>query len=465
MKTKQNPRIYGVFFDILKRTFWFSAGLWLIFSCSDADQLGLDLIDDRAKLHSFDTLTIKAITVRSDSVATSLGRQNVLGFIDDPVFGKSRSSIHTETRPPTIPFSFGESPELESVTLLLAYSGGYYGSIGSRQTIRVYELSENFPETDTLFSNSPLAYHPELITLNPEGFEFKPAPFDSVTVNNVKRAPHLRIPLTEEFGQKFLLANGTEAFESVPGYLEQFKGIYITVDDEAIGFDAQTGQSGKGGMFQFDMFSPFTAIEINYRNITDTLPRIPPAVTRQFPVDQFARHSTKLEHFGYESVHEALRAQVVDGDPGTADSLLFLQSLGQLRADIQFPHLDDLIGQTWLINKAELIVPVEKELSSSLFPEPTQLILLRENEDGELVLIEDYMQGVDYFGGVFDQDRNRYVFNISQYFQKLIDGEHPNTGLSIMISRGHERMSRVVLNGPGREEEPMQLILYYSVFD
>lgn len=465
MKTNQNPRIYGVFYDILKKTFWLSAGLLLIFSCSDADELGLDLIDDRAKLHTLDTLTIKAITVRADSVATSLGRQNVLGFIDDPVFGKSKASVYTETRPPTVPFSFGEEPVLESAYLLLAYSGGFYGSIGGIQTIRVYELSENFPETDTLFSNSSLPYHPELITLNPEGYRFRPAPADSVVVNDVLRPPHIRIPLTEEFGQKFLLANDTEAFQSIPDYLEQFKGIYVTVDDEVIGFDGQTGEPGKGGMFQFDMFSPLTSLEINYRNFTDTLPRRPPLVTRQFPVDQFARHSTQLEHFGYDGVHEALRTQVVDGDPGTADSLLFLQSLGRLRVDIEFPHLDDLIGQTWLINKAELIVPVEKELSSSLFPAPGQLLLLRENENEDLVLIDDYMQGVDYFGGVFDQENSRYVFNISQYFQKLVDGEYPNTGLSILISRGHERMSRVVLHGPGRKEEPLQLVLYYSVFD
>ncbi len=465
MKTNQNPRIYGVFYGILKKSFLLAASLWLIFSCSDADQLGLDLIDDRAKLHTLDTLTIKAITVRADSVATSLGRLNVLGVIDDPVFGKSRASTYTETRPPTVPFSFGEDPELESVNLLIAYSGGYYGSIAANQTIRVYELSENFPESDTLYSNSSLNYHPELITLNPEGFRFRPAPADSVEVNGVMRAPHIRIPLTEEFGQKFLLANDTEAFESIPDYLEQFKGLYITVDEDVTGFDGETGQPGKGGMVQLEMFSPFTAIEFNYRNVVDTLPRIQPLVTRQFPVDQFARHSTRLEHFGDDGIHEALRAQVVDGDHSTADSLLFLQTLGRLRVDIDFPYLDDLVGQTWLINKAELIVPVEHELSSSLFPAPAQLLLLRENENEDLVLIDDYLQGVDYFGGVFDQENSRYVFNISQYFQKLVDGEYPNTGLSILISRGHERMSRVVLHGPGRQEEPMQLLLYYSVFD
>lgn len=465
MKTQQNPRIYGVFYRLLKKGLLVTAGMWLIFSCSDADEIGLDLIDDRAQLFTTDTITLKAVTVRADSVATSLGRLNVMGVIEDPVFGKARTSIYTETRPPTVPFSLGENPVLESVNLLLAYNGGYFGSIAANQTIRVYELDENVPQNDTLFSNSSLTHHPELITLDPDGYRFQPAPADSVLVNGSLRVPHIRIPLSEAFGEKILLANNTEAYENIPEYLEMFKGLYITLDDELTAPDGQSMQPGKGSMFQLDMFSPFTAVEINYRNFTDTLPRNPPLVTRQLPVDQYSRHFTRLEHFGYDDANQALRAQIVDGDPGTADSLLFLQSMGQLRVDLQFPYLDDLEGQTWLINKAELIVPVEKELSSSIFPAPGQLLLLRQNEENDLVLIDDYLQGIDYFGGVYDEENNHYVFNVSQYFQKLVDGEYPNTGLSILISRGHERMSRVVLHGPGRTEEPMQLVLYYSVFD
>ena len=465
MKTNQNPRVYGVFFSTIKNSLLLAAGLWLIFSCSDADKIGLDLIDDRARLKTTDTITLKARTVIADSVATSLGRMNVLGVIDDPVFGKTRASIYTETRPPVVPLSLGENPVLDSISLVLAYSGRYYGSPGTNLTIRVYELNENFPEADTLYSNSSLTYSPELITRHPEGFRFRPAPVDSVLVGNDIRPPQIRIPLSDTFGQKILLANDTEAFENIPNYLEVFKGLYVTLDKELDGFEAPVGQPGMGSIFQLDMFSVFTAIELYYHNETDTLMRRFNYDMRRFPIDRFARHFTQVEHFGYENANEILRAQVVDGDQSLGDSLLFMQSLGQLRIDIAFPYLDDLIGQTWLINKAELVVPAQEGFASSLFPETDQLLLLRRNEDDNLVLIEDYMLGVDYFGGVFDKQNNRYVFNISQYFQKLIDGDHPNTGLSMLIAGEHERMSRVVLHGPGRTEEPMQLVLYYTVFD
>lgn len=465
LKTNQNPRHCGVFYNILKKGFFLTSLLWLVFSCSDADEIGLDLVDNRAKLQTLDTLTIKAFTARADSVATSLGRANVLGVIDDPVFGMSRAGIYTETRPPTVPLSLGENPVLDSISLVLAYTGGHYGALATNQTIRVYELSENFPATDTLFTNSTLQYHAELITLDPNGYRFRPAPADSVMVNNLMRPPQIRIPLSEAFGQKILAANDTEAFQNIPNYLEVFKGLYITVDEHLDGFEAPGVQPGRGSMFQIDMLSAFTAIEMHFHNHTDTVMLRFPYQSMRFPIDQFASHFTSVDHFGYDNVHEALKAQVVDGDQSVGDSLLFLQSLGQLRVDIQFPYLEQLLDQTWLINKAELIVPVQEGYASKLFPAADQLILLRTRDEGDRVLIDDYMLGLDFFGGTYDANNNRYVFNVSQYFQKLIDGEYPNTGLSMLISRGHERMSRVVLHGPGRSDEPMQLVLYYTVFE
>lgn len=459
MKTTQNPRSRGVFFDIIKKTVLLFVATLLTISCSEADQIGLDMIESPAQMFSTDTISLQAHTLRDDSVATSLSRLNVLGYVEDPVFGKTRSTIYTETRLLRNEISLGENPQLDSIYLILTYEGSYYGGLGTELTLQVYELSENFPEQDTLFSNFTIPHIPEPLTKDPNGFSFYPAPRDSILVDTVMRMPQIRVPLSDAFGQKFIDANGTETFVNVPQYLEKFKGLKIMIDDNLpdspIEGDAFLG---RGSMFQIDMLQFFTAVELYYHNDEDTL------MTR-FPINEFANNFTHIEHFGFEDAHESLRAQIIDEDLTQGDSLLFLQSLGQVRTDIFFPFIDDLLDEVWLINKAELVVPVEKEFINELFTVPPQLLLLRHLEDGELIPVTDYAMGPDYFGGQFDETNNRYVFNITQYFQELIDGKHPNLGLALTPFRAHERPGRAVFHGPGRMEEPMKLILYYSVFE
>ncbi len=459
MKTNHPPRLRGVFFDLLKKMMLPLLAMLLIFSCSDADQIGLDLIESPAALHATDTITLQAFALADDSVATSISRMKVLGLIDDPVFGKTRSSIYTEIRMEGNEISLGENPQLDSINLVLVYQGSHYGMLGTPQTLLVYELEENFPDQDTLFSNEYLPFVPELITKDPEGFKLYPAPTDSVMIESVLRAPQIRIPLSESFGQKFISASGTPAFDDVPSFLEVFKGLYIAVDEYLPDGPSDGGAyEGKGSMVPIDMLNPVTAVELFYHNDDDTL-------MMRFPINEFAKHFSQIEHFGYEDANEALRAQVIDQDITLGDSLLFLQALGQVRTDIHFPFLDDLLENPWLINKAELVVPVQEDFVSRLFPAVPQLLLLRHREEEGLTFIADYALGVDYFGGLYDATNNSYVFNITQYFQQLIDGTHPNLGLAMMPSRAHDRPGRVVLHGPGRNENPMKLILYYSVFE
>ncbi len=459
LKTNQNPRLHGVFFGIIQKSVLLFVATLLTFSCSEADQIGLDMIDSPARLFSTDTISLQAHTVRDDSVATSLTRLNVLGYIEDPVFGNTRSSIYTETRLLSNEISLGDNPQLDSIYLVLAYGGSHYGTLGTKLTLQVYELIENFPETDTLFSNLTIPHIPETITKNPNGFSFYPLPKDSLVAGADIKIPQIRIPLSDAFGQKFIDANGTETFDNVPNYLETFKGLKVVIDDYLPDSPSEGNVFlGKGTMLQIDMLQLATAVELYYHNDEDTL-------MQRFPINEFANHFSYVEHFGFEDVHESLRAQIIDEDLVQGDSLLFLQSLGQVRTDIFLPFVDDLLDEVWLINKAELVVPVEQDLINELFFVPSQLLLHRKREEGGLTPVTDYAMGPEYFGGQFDETNSRYVFNITQYFQDLIDGKHPNLGLALTPFRAHERPGRVVFHGPGRVEEPMKLILYYSVFE
>ncbi len=453
MKTIRNPRSCGVFFaSILKKAMAAAALLFVFYSCTENDELGLDLVDNQLRMSTADTLTVTAMTVPDDSLAMNLGRSNVLGMINDPVFGRTRASIFTETRLPQNDLFLGEDLSLDSIHLVLAYEGSFYGTQQTRQTIQVYELSENFPEKDTLYSNIQVPYYPESITRDPEGFFFRPVPTDSVLVDTVLQAPQIRIPLSNEFGQRFIDANDTPIYENVPNYLEEFKGLHITIED---------GMDGLGSKYRLDMLANMSALELYYRTEGDTVSRM-----QRYPINEFAKRSTRMEHFGYEEADQALRLQLEQEDQQMADSLLFLQSLGLLRANISLPFLEDLGDiPRLLINKAELVMPIDTTFVAESLPASEGLLLLRMDENGELRFLEDYGAGADYFGGRLDKDNMVYRFNISKHVQGVIDGIKPNEKLAVVVVGSSENMSRVVLKGPGRADNPMHLMIYYTEFD
>ncbi len=452
LKKLLNPRFYGVFLTLLKRGLFGLTLLLMVNACEESDKIGLDLIDNNASLNTLDTLTIRAMTFPDDTVPTNFTSNNYLGVLDDPVFGKTRASIYTETRLPQSELFLGENPELDSLHLVLAYTGDFYGSLGTFQNLQVYELTENFPETDTLFSHMEIPYAPEPITKDPEGFFFRPLPSDSMMVDSVMQEPQIRIPMSDDFAQKFIDANDTEAYETVPNYLDTFKGLYIEVDEDI---------DGLGSKYQLDMVRFRSALELYYQNDDDTLQQM-----QRFPINEFAKRINHMERFGYENTHEALKAQIHNQDQTAADSLLFLQSLGMLRVDIHFPFLEDLADiDNLLINKAELIMPVAEGYTSDELPATENISLLRYDEEGEMFFLSDQMEGAGYFGGQLDEDRNRYTFNITRHLQDLIDGVQDDQGLALVVDGASEDASRVVLHGPGRSENPMRLVIHYTVFD
>ncbi len=453
LKTLRNPRSCGVFFaPFIKKAIAVASLLFVFYSCTETDELGLDLLDTKAKLNILDTLSISAMTVPDDSVAMNFGAGNVMGMINDPVFGKSKASIYTQTRLPMNDLFLGEDPVLDSVHLVLAYTNQYYGALQDYQTIHVYELSESFPDRDTLFSNLDIPFYPDPITKDPEGFYFRPAPADSVLVDTVMQQPQIRIPLSDAYGQRFIDANETETYENVPNYIEEFKGLFVTFDDE---------MDGVGSKYRMNMLATRTSLELFYQTEEDTLYRM-----QRYPINEFARRTTRIEHFGYEGTDEALRLQIEHGDQAMADSLLFVQSLGLVRANIGFPFLENLSEiERLLVNKAELVVPVDTTYSAEHLPPADELLLLRMDDEGELHFLDDYMMGSGYFGGRLDEDNMEYRFNISKHVQQVMDGEVSNDKLALVVVGSADNMSRVVLRGPGRTDNPMRIMIYYTEFE
>ncbi len=452
LKNSSFPRHNGGFSRLLLKLVLPFSFLVLLIACEeDPGDIGLNLIEEQPGISSTDTLSIQAYTIPDDSIPTSHGAQNMMGVLNDPVFGKTKATIFTEIRLPMNEFSLGENPVLDSVKLSMAYTGRYYGQEQTFQHLTVYELSENLPDTDTIYGHRFFEHYPEPVG----AFQLRPAPTDSVQVfqdgEPIVVAPHFKIPLSMEFGQKIIDANETEAFENVPNFLEYLKGFYIDIDENI---------DGEGSIFNINMYSPLTSLILYYHEEGDTI-----NIEQRFPINEFAKNFTRFEGFDFADAHPLLREQVIDQNLTSGDSLVFVQSMGRLRANIEIPHLEELAAfPNVAINQARLYLPVDQEFSHELWPEANSLLLLQYNEEEDLEFLSDYDLGPAYFGGIYNEEKRHYRFNITKYIQDVLEGTTPNNGLTLTVSNAPVNAHRVILKGPGRSTRPMRLEIVYTVF-
>lgn len=458
MKINIIPRHHGGFFRLLLIVFPVLI-LIFFFACEEPDEIGLGFIDNTVSINT-SGLKVIAYSVSEDSVPTNYTKRNLLGYRNDPVFGSKKASIHTEFRLAENNLYLGDDPILDSVVLELYYSG-YYGDYTTRQNVKVYELSENFPETDDNIFYSTLKLEHEPVPI--ADTLVRPIVKDSIRIGDFDLAPQMRIRLSENFGQKLIEgSNSREHFADNVAFLEYFKGLYITVDD------LQPNEEGAILYFNLvaaDGLSLSSNIRLFYHFEGDTI-----SSSRMFPISEFSNRSTYIDFFDHESAHEYLYSQIILGDTLYGDSLLFLQSMGGADVFINFPKdsLLSLAQDNVVINMAKLIIPIDDQFGledyySEDTPITNNIFLLKNNEEGELSHIIDSHYG--YYGGFYDETNKEYIINITQHFQDLLKNPDSNYGMTIVIADSHSNSNRVVLKGPGCTVNPLRLELKYSILD
>ncbi len=433
--------------------------LLIMVACNEPTSIGGDVIDDEDLVNTLhtDTFQIEASTMRSDpSLITSILSRPyyLLGSLNDPEFGSTHTGIYTQMRLLDTSIDLGdpESLTLDSVVLSLDYvSTEVYGDQESPINLKVYELEESIFRDSTYYSNNSFALGEEIGSYSGR---FKPA--DSVSLaagdSSILVEPHLRIKLSDVFGDRLLAQSGGTNFENNTNFTNFFKGMYITPDTTAT--DANS-------IAYFNLLSSLSTVTLFYRTaVGDT--------SFRFYINSNVAAINSIAH-NYQG---ATAGALIDSPVPNGQEVMGLQGLSGLDAHIKIPGLADL-GPV-VINKAVLQVTAFDE--SETYPGPSALTFKIRNSEGENIYTEDHSNinariDTTTSGGTAV---NVYEVPVSYYAENYVLGNYREETF-VLTCDYYNFQSAIVLEGlipnrqfiagPEHPEFPMKLIVTYTDAD
>jgi hypothetical protein len=186
--------------------FWFCVAM---IACNDENDLGANLIpnDDNVNVTFTDTFSVSAKTMVEDSLRTTgfTGFPvsfNIIGAINDPVFGQTTASVYASMILSSFNFNYGTSATADSIVLCLALKT-FYGDTTTPIHFKVYRLDSIIPKDTVYYSNSTRTASTligdAIITVRPS---------DSITEYAQKRSAHIRIPLFNSLATELMSKSG-----------------------------------------------------------------------------------------------------------------------------------------------------------------------------------------------------------------------------------------------------------------
>jgi len=416
----------------------------LVFSsCTKKDDIGKEIVElpgDKLGVGYVDTLTINTYSQLVDSFATSELRSNMLGSYYDDVFGTTTTGFYTQIRMASNDLEFGSNPVCDSVVLTLEYAYIYGEDTLSSQTIRVYELDEDFYQDSVYYSNTKFAVKTPEIGNSTFVFNMR----DSLYEGENKVHAHIRIPIDNSFGEKILGKSGQSELSDNESFLKFIKGLYVTADKKTSG----------GTIAGIQLLSSFSRLAIFYHNDDDTL-------ISNFVINENTARVQNFEHDGYANASAPFINQVINKDTTLGQQNVYLQAMAGVKLFVKFPYLMDYVkDKPVALNKAELILNLDAMYEDFNGP-PPEIVLVKKTEDDKLEFPIDKEEGAFYFGGTYNEDKKMYYFTITRHLQALLNGDEDDYGMYILINGSGVTPRRAVFNGPAKSGG-MRLRLYFT---
>ena len=365
----------------------------IMFSCDSphSQMFRTDRPADRFDFHNaIDSTQVFLKTVREDSIRSDEFSRDLLGYYNDPVFGKTKVSLFTQIRLPKDDVVFNATSIIDSVVLHLTYSDNdaFFGWLNSQMHLQVYESAQD------IFLDSPY-YSTSNIKLIPDPIGTWQG------IPNPKAGNRLNITLSAQFGQKFLNASKAQ-LESDREFISHIKGIGVVPKDI----------SGYGSVLFFNLVSDSSNITVYYRNGAD----------EKRAVFQITNRCPRINTFEHDFSGTEVAEQLSKTE--TLFPSVFLKPLSGVKIQIDIPYLKNFVtDQMLLINHAQLIIKVDDRLPY-LTRKPQFLLLLKTNEKNENLALPDRFE--NYFGGFYDPVKMEYRFVITRHIQELLKNYYQN---------------------------------------
>ncbi|MES2560736.1 MAG: DUF4270 domain-containing protein [Bacteroidota bacterium] len=383
-------------------------GLFLLVSCrKNEDTVGSDFIGAIVgfDIQSSDTTQVIAYTSRHDSVETDRLSYFMLGEMNDPEIGTTKTAIATQLDLPTYPVPTLDTATIDSIVLQLPYGGptASYGNLTTVQTIKVYELNEDLRFTKKLYSNKVYAKDPTAIGSWTSDYTHLA---DSIRVmengQSVGLAPHIRIKLDDiAFINKIKNASAANLSDTA-SFRSFLKGLYIVPETGTL-------PSGEGAIAYMNMASAATMMVIYYNGSRKA----------EFPI--YKTSTVKGNAFSH-SYLPAVSIQPLLG--GTHQTTCYIQPSAGLKTRILFPYIFDFAkNKNIAITGAEVIVTLDQTKDSSVYKIPKRLYLYSSDELGFtqppfdlLGSFEEFLINLMYYGGHYSGN-GEYRFTITREVQ------------------------------------------------
>ncbi|MCU0434969.1 MAG: DUF4270 domain-containing protein [Bacteroidia bacterium] len=432
----------------------FIASLLAFSSCKKESDIGLGLQpgDDLLNAQFTDTLTLWTKTERDDSVRTDKSTVCVLGSNNDPLFGKTQASLYSQFLIPGSlqNINFGAGSTLDSMVLMLKYDFDFYGDTNTQQTFVVYQMTESINKDSSYYESDVKTIGPSPIGT----VTFTPRPRTNVIIGNDTLPPHLRITIDPAFAATIFALSGQTGLSNNENFLQNLKGLYIAPNNPA-------QSPGQGALLYFSPKDTLTRLSLFYRESNNT------AKVFSFVINNQTAYFGNYQHDYSSSSAITSQLNTTTGGPYSFTET-HVHSLAGLRTRIEFPFLSRLyesnLGYKIAINKAELLIKTDAPSSADPnLPPNTRYLLASLNDEGEQQLLIDFLVPASNFDGNYDPDAGEYRINMAIYFQRLINGTEPNTGLLLkeIVPNNNARRS-VIGSGSPLSAGQMKLRITYT---
>ncbi|MGM0497592.1 MAG: hypothetical protein ACQESJ_06715 [Bacteroidota bacterium] len=413
----------------------------LFFNCErDADEFGKDFLSSRDSVpvvkdtfHNFSTFLEP-----EPEFATNGTNKLIIGNITDEYFGQTKSYGLGQYFINTVVDSGTTIPPEDTRAEIIIKPENYFGDF-EEIDISIYEVDQSIDVSEEYFSSE----NPEDYYSNPKISE------DSISFQGDSI---IKIPLTSDFTQKL----NEYSFETVDDTLiftEAIKGLLFSME----------GNTGGNEFISVPIEN--CMMHLYYTETTDTSD-VTDTVDYNINSD-FGVRFNMFEH-DYSQATSTPNANTTLESEGE-DSLLFIQNLQGTRAKVSFNKIDSIKEENEgkLIANASLIFDVKDNFNQLTDTTESNMTAYIYREDSTYNKLNNYVQSiVNYelqtYEAYFDDTNNEMVFNITGYFQSLLNDRIENETIYLHTSNRDGNLKQIVLTGRKSSSSPRLEVTYYN---